>query len=42
LSDGSSKRFFDIKTDLALLRPILEKADNPQLLVIDPLTAYAN
>jgi putative DNA primase/helicase len=38
--DGSGKRTFNIAADLPMLRPILERANDPQLLAIDPITAY--
>jgi putative DNA primase/helicase len=39
-TDGSCKRAFNITTDMPMLRAVLEAAADPQLLVIDPLTAY--
>jgi putative DNA primase/helicase len=39
-TDGSSKRAFNVSTDLPMLKSVLERVLDPQLLVIDPLTAY--
>jgi hypothetical protein len=39
-TDGSGKRMFDLHEDLPKLRDALERANEPQLLAIDPLTAY--
>jgi putative DNA primase/helicase len=39
-TDGSGRRVFNIGTDLPMLRSALEGATDPQLLAIDPLTAY--
>ena len=39
-TDGSGKRMLDLHADLPKLRDALERANDPQLLAIDPLTAY--
>jgi putative DNA primase/helicase len=38
--DGSGKRVLNLTTDLPMVRKALEQANDPQLLAIDPLTAY--
>jgi putative DNA primase/helicase len=38
--DGSGQRMFNIATDLAMLKDVLKDIPDPQLLAIDPLTAY--